>query len=72
MEETPAIVRLNLEHYEALLRLGLDEDKRHRVEALIQEAKAKLAASAKSVPDETGASGIGTPDLADWKPEQEY
>jgi hypothetical protein len=54
MEEAPAIIRLNLEHHEALLKLDLDEDKRRRVESFIRGAKAKLAASAKAVPHENG------------------
>jgi hypothetical protein len=55
MEEARAIIRANLEHYEALLKLELDEDKRRRIENLIRKATAKLAASAKSASDENSS-----------------
>ena len=44
MTEDPAIIRLNLRHYRALLDLDISEEKRRRVEALIAEAEATLQA----------------------------
>lgn len=43
MDEAPAIIKLNLRHYEAMLQLDLDDEKRRQVETLIVEAKAQLA-----------------------------
>lgn len=43
--EDPAIIKLNLRHYRALLQLDLDESKRHLIENLIAEAEAELLAS---------------------------
>lgn len=45
MTEEPAIIRLNLRHYRALLDLALADEKRERIEALIAEAEAALEAS---------------------------
>ena len=51
MDEAPAIIKLNLRHYEAMLRLNLDDEKRRQVEALIAEAKAQLQAAASAAMD---------------------
>ena len=43
--EDPAIIKLNLQHFRALLRPDIDDEKRRRVENLIVEAEAELLAS---------------------------
>jgi len=53
MDEAPAIIKLNLRHYEAMLKLDIDEEKRRRVETLIAEAKARLGAASVAVDPRT-------------------
>jgi len=43
MEELPAIIRLNLRHYEAMLKRDIDDEKRRQVESLMRDAKRQLA-----------------------------
>jgi hypothetical protein len=43
MTEDPIIIRMNIAHYGALLKLDLDDDKRSIVERLLAEAKRDLA-----------------------------
>lgn len=50
MEESPAIVRLNLQHYEAMLKQDIDDEKRKQIEQLIREAKAKLNGATERKP----------------------
>jgi hypothetical protein len=42
--DTIAIIRLNIQHYERLLRTGLDDMRRATVERLLDEERRKLAA----------------------------
>ncbi len=46
--ESPAIIRLNIAHYEALLEINIDDKKRSAVTRLIEEAKAKLKIATNS------------------------
>jgi hypothetical protein len=40
--EDPAIIRLNIEHYRAMLRLDMSDERRQRVERQLAEAEVKL------------------------------
>jgi hypothetical protein len=46
MTEEPVIIEMNIAHYEALLKLDLDDGKRSTVNRLLAEAKEKLALTA--------------------------
>jgi hypothetical protein len=43
MTEEPAIIEMNIAHYEALLKLDLDDGKRSTVNRLLAEARERLA-----------------------------
>ena len=45
MTEEPVIIQMNVARYEAMLRLGLDDDKRSVLKRLLAEAKANLVRS---------------------------
>ena len=45
MTENEEILRMNIRHYEGLLRSVQDEDKRHQIEKLLAEAQAELQSS---------------------------
>ena len=42
MTEDPFIIRMNIAHYQAMLRLDLDEPRRAAIERLLAEAEANL------------------------------
>jgi hypothetical protein len=42
MTESPEILLMNIRHYEALLRMVQDEDKRRQIEKLLAETRAEL------------------------------
>ena len=43
MTEEPFIIQLNIDHYQAMLKLDLDDGKRSIVERLLADAGADLA-----------------------------
>ena len=43
MRERPGIIQMNIAHYEALLKLDIDGEKRSVVERLLAEARENLA-----------------------------
>jgi hypothetical protein len=43
MSEDPVILRMNIAHYQAMLRLVLDDRRREAIERLLAEAFAELA-----------------------------
>jgi len=43
MTEEPIIIKMNIAHYEAMLKLPLDEEKRSIVKRLLAEAEEHLA-----------------------------
>jgi len=48
-EERPHIISMNIEHYRALLRLDMDDEKRSTIKRLLAEAEAALVrATSKS------------------------
>ena len=48
MVEKPYLIRMNIAHYKALLKLDLDESKRAAIEQLLAETEQALAAAADS------------------------
>jgi hypothetical protein len=42
MFDDPAVIRLNIQHYEELLKLPCDEQQRQRILKLLAEARAEL------------------------------
>lgn len=42
MEEDPAIIRLNIAHYQALLKLDIDDDKRNSIQQLLRNLEDRL------------------------------
>ena len=42
MTEDPTIIRMNISHYRAVLKLGIDEEKRSLVERLLAGAMGDL------------------------------
>jgi hypothetical protein len=45
MLEDPFAIRTNIAHYQALLRLEMDEQKRRTIQRLLAEAQQNLAAA---------------------------
>jgi len=43
MTEDPFFIQMNIAHYGAMLKLGMDDEKRSLVERLLAEAKRDLA-----------------------------
>ena len=50
MTDQIEILQMNIKHFEGLLRLTQDEDKRLQVEKLLAEAKAELRSTLKPSP----------------------
>ena len=48
MTELPLIIKMNISHYEAMLKLNISDDKRTQVNGLLAEAKIALASAGHS------------------------
>lgn len=48
MTEEPFIIRLNIAHYRAMLKLDMDGEKRRVIERLLAEAKGNLVSAMDS------------------------
>jgi hypothetical protein len=48
MAESPSITKMNINHYEAALKLDLDAKRRAAVQRLLTEARAELARTRKA------------------------
>lgn len=47
MDESPEIIRLNIAHYERLLKTALDDAERGQVTRLLEEARRQLERAAR-------------------------
>jgi hypothetical protein len=47
MEEDPVIIRMNIAHYEAMLRLSLGDEKRSQLKRLLTGARESLLRAVK-------------------------
>jgi len=50
MEDAPYVIRLNIRHYEAMLRLPCTDERRQRLVTLLAEARTRLAAAETAAP----------------------
>lgn len=57
MGESPMIIRLNIAHYQAILRLDMSDEKRSLVEQLLAEAQNHLVLAMRAGAEDDAGSG---------------